>query len=141
MEGTRVSDSETVPPSPRACRECGVYEPEHGGIPARSVCVQPEHAQDKSCGLTAEIQARMERGQRAGGRDDVSRGTIVISDGCPHRFASRCHSERQRRIFALERISRSLSRRTVFISFAGTRRLYLRLYDEAQSFFVAGSSE
>ena len=68
MEGTRVSDSETVPPSPRACRECGVYEPEHGGIPARSMCVQPGHA---------EIQARMERGQRAGGRDDVSRGTIL----------------------------------------------------------------
>ncbi|MBQ3862396.1 MAG: hypothetical protein II779_17885, partial [Clostridia bacterium] len=35
-------------------------------------------AQNKFCGLAAVIQARMERGQSAGGRDDVSRETIVI---------------------------------------------------------------
>jgi len=43
--------------------------------------VQLKHAQDKSCGLAAEIQARIERGQSAVGHDDVSRETIVISSG------------------------------------------------------------
>ncbi len=55
-------------------------EPEHGGNLARSSVVQLKHAQDKSCGLAAVIQSRIERGQRAVGRDDVSRETIVISD-------------------------------------------------------------
>ena len=36
-------------------------EPEHGVLLARSVFVQLEHAQNKSCGLAAEIQARIRR--------------------------------------------------------------------------------
>ena len=55
-------------------------EPEHGVFPARSSVVQLKHARDKSRGLAAVIQARIERGQRAVGRNDVSRETIVISD-------------------------------------------------------------
>ncbi len=36
-------------------------EPERGANLARSVAVQLKHAQDKSCGLAAEIQARIRR--------------------------------------------------------------------------------
>ena len=34
-------------------------EPEHGANLARSLFMQLKHAQDKSCGLAAEIQARI----------------------------------------------------------------------------------
>ena len=40
-------------------------ESKHGVNLARSPVVQLKHAQDKSCGLAAEIQARMEGGQCA----------------------------------------------------------------------------
>ena len=56
-------------------------EPERGDNLARSVFVQLKHAQDKSCGLAAVIQSRIEKGQSAGGRDDVSRETIPASAG------------------------------------------------------------
>ena len=51
MEGTRGSVSKTASLSSRACAECGSDEPEHGDNLARTVFVQPKHAQDKSCGL------------------------------------------------------------------------------------------
>ena len=41
-------------------------EPERGANLARSVFVQLKHAQDKSCGLAAEIQARIGRGTKCG---------------------------------------------------------------------------
>ena len=50
-------------------------EPENGANLARSSHVLLKHAQDKSCGLAAVIQSRIERGQSAVGRGDVSRGT------------------------------------------------------------------
>jgi len=62
------------------------WRAEHGVFLARSSVVQLKHAQDKSCGLAAVIQSRIERGQRAVGRDDVSRETIVISDVFPPAF-------------------------------------------------------
>ena len=52
----------------RFCR-LQIGRAEHGDNPARSVFVQPKHAQDKSCGLTAVIQSRMEREQCA--EDDM----------------------------------------------------------------------
>ena len=58
----------------------------HGDNLARSVFVQPKHAQDKSCGLTAEIQARIGSGTKCGDRRVVSRETILISDGWPPSF-------------------------------------------------------
>ncbi len=61
-------------------------ESKHGVNPARPLFGQPKHAQDKSCGLTAEIQARMERGQSAVGRDDVSRETVFRSGRLPPSF-------------------------------------------------------
>ena len=50
---------------------------EHGANPARSSVVQLKHAQDKSCGLAAVIQSRIERGQCAGFLPYVSRETSV----------------------------------------------------------------
>ncbi len=44
----------------RLCR-LRITEPEHGAVHARSLLVQPKHAQNKFCGLTAEIQARITR--------------------------------------------------------------------------------
>ena len=95
----------------RFCR-LQIGRAKHGDNLARSLFVQPKHAQDKSCGLTAEIQARIERGQSRGGRDDVSRETIL---GFSVRQAAArpvspplCHSDAptqsycQRRIFALD---------------------------------------
>ncbi|MBQ5356281.1 MAG: hypothetical protein IIU08_10475 [Clostridia bacterium] len=52
---------------------------EHGANPARSSVVQLKHAQDKSCGLAAVIQSRIERGQCAGFLPNVSRETFVRS--------------------------------------------------------------
>ena len=56
-------------------------EPEHGVLLARSVFGKLKHAQDKSCGLAAVIQSRIERRQRAVDWDGVSRETIVNSGG------------------------------------------------------------
>ena len=56
-------------------------EPENEANLARSVFVQLKHAQDKSCGLTAVIQARIGRGQSAVGRGIVSRETFFIQGG------------------------------------------------------------
>ena len=49
----------------------GLYElqlerVEHGANPARSSVVQLKHAQDKSCGLAAVIQARIGKGTKYG---------------------------------------------------------------------------
>ena len=54
-------------------------EPENEANLARSSVVKPKHAQNKFCGLAAVIQSRIERRQSRGGRNDVSRETIVIS--------------------------------------------------------------
>ena len=54
-------------------------EPKHGDNLARSSVVQLKHAQDKSCGLTAEIQARIGSGTKCGDRRVVSRETILNS--------------------------------------------------------------
>ena len=85
-------------------------EPENEANPARSSHVRLKHAQDKSCGLAAEIQARIRRCSRvraAGSVCSFSRGgrkTMVFlalfhvkqsrfRTADPHRSASLCHSE------------------------------------------------
>ena len=55
--------------------------PEHDVFLARSLVVKLKHARDKSRGLAAVIQSRIERGQSAVGRDDVSREKFFIQDG------------------------------------------------------------
>ena len=62
----------------RFCR-LQIGRAEHGDNPARSVFGKPKHAQDKSCGLTAEIQARIGSGTKCGDRRVVSRETILNS--------------------------------------------------------------
>jgi len=64
----------------RFCR-LQIGRAEHEGFLARSVFVQLKHAQDKSCGLTAVIQARIGRGQSAVDRGIVSRETFFIQGG------------------------------------------------------------
>jgi len=54
-------------------------EPKHEANLARSVFVELKHARSKLLGLAAVIQSRIERRQSRGGRNDVSRETIVIS--------------------------------------------------------------
>ena len=53
-------------------------KPKHEVNLARSSVVKLKHAQNKFCGLAAVIQSRIEKGQSAGDRDDVSRETIAI---------------------------------------------------------------
>ena len=53
--------------------------PENEANLARSVFVQLKHAQNKFCGLRRRFRRALEGGQCAGGRDVVSRETIVIS--------------------------------------------------------------
>ena len=55
------------PPIPAGCFRFGTDEPEGGENPARSVFVQLKHAQNKFCGLAAEIQARITRDARTEG--------------------------------------------------------------------------
>ena len=66
----------------RFCR-LQIGRAEHGVNLARSLFVQPKHAQDKSCGLTAEIQSRIGRGQCAGFPVIVSRETMPSSHSQP----------------------------------------------------------
>ena len=58
MEGTRVFSAGTWSDL-RGLLQIQTDEPERGANLARSLFMQLKHAQDKSCGLAAEIQARI----------------------------------------------------------------------------------
>ena len=100
IQGTRGLVSKTGSLSSRAFADCRLNEPEHGDNLARSVVVQPKHAQNKFCGLRRRFRRALEEGQCAGGRDVVSRETIVISFCFPETIL---HSGRKpvRRRFSL----------------------------------------
>ena len=61
MEGTRARSAGEWG-NPRGLIQIQTDKPENEGNLARSVFVQPKHAQDKSCGLAAVIQARIGKG-------------------------------------------------------------------------------
>ena len=112
-------------------------ESEHGDNLARSVFVQPKHAQDKSCGLTAEIQARIGSGTKCGERRDVSRGTILHSGQLTPRSASLCHSEEPAtKNLCASSYSRSHSRRIPAEEMKTVFRLKLRLVNPVRRFFT-----
>ena len=99
--------------------------------------MQLKHAQDKSCGLAAVIQARIGRGQSAVGRGIVSRETFFIQGGNPSVAALLCHSEEPAtKNLCASSYSRSHSRRIPAEEMESVFRLKLRLANPVRRFFA-----